>query len=64
MATDTTMRAESSILELVEAAVGVAIAAPLREIADSRLPAASCTDRSMVLGSHGDGVFSIAKRKF
>ena len=30
-----TMRAESSILELVETADGVAIAAPVREIADS-----------------------------
>ena len=29
------MRAESSILELVETADGVAIAAPIREIADS-----------------------------
>ena len=32
------MRAESSILELVETADGVAIAAPIREIADSSCP--------------------------
>ena len=32
-ATDVTMRPESSILELVETADGVAIAAPVREIA-------------------------------
>ena len=61
------MRAESSIPESVETADGVAIAAPVREIADSsrrshlypsRLPAASCTasrarDRSVVPGSYG-----------
>ena len=34
-ATDVTMHAESSILELVATADGVAIAAPVREIADS-----------------------------
>ena len=34
-ATDVTMRAASGILELVETADGVAIAAPVREIADS-----------------------------
>ena len=32
------MRAESSILELVETADGVAIAAPIREITDSSCP--------------------------
>ena len=32
-ATDVTMRAESSILELVETADGLAMAAPVREIA-------------------------------
>ena len=34
-ATDVTMRAESSILELVETSDGVVIAAPNHEIADS-----------------------------
>ena len=34
-ATDVTIRAKSSILELVETADGMAIAAPVRETADS-----------------------------
>ena len=61
------MRAESSILELVETADAVAIAAPVREIADSScrshlrsVAAPSCLlhdlrarDRSMVPDSYG-----------
>lgn len=35
LATDVTMRAESSILKLVVSADGVTIAAPVREIEDS-----------------------------
>ena len=60
------MRAESSILELVETTDEL-VTAPVREIADqvavrtsdrSRIPAASCTasrarDRSMAPGSYG-----------
>ena len=43
------MRAESSILELVETADGVAIAAPVREIADSSLPFAPLIGRGSQL---------------
>ena len=67
LATDVTIRAESSILELAETADGVAILLPfarsqiqvaVRTSDRSQLPAASCTasrarDRSMVPGSYG-----------
>ena len=56
------MRADSSILELVDTADGAVIAAPVREIADSSCrshlrsvaaPASRARDCSMVSGSYG-----------